>query len=352
MVDPDEKHNLFGLNTEELCDVFERNGEARFRGRQMAQWVYRRRVTDFSEMTNLSAPLRDRLAARFTIERIKPHKIVRSADGTQKMVFKLEDGAIESVLMFDADRHTLCVSSQLGCPLGCRFCATGRMGYSRNLSVAEIVGQVLAANDILAPKEEVTNLVFMGMGEALLNYDNLVHTVLMLCSEFGPSISQKKMTVSTVGLAPRIVKLADSGLKVGLAISLLTADENIRSKLINVDRKYSLPQIKNAALAFTEKTGRRVTFEIVLIKDVNDSIAQAKKLVSFIHGIPCKINLIRFHPFPESDFAKPDEDRVLAFRDYLYPRAPAVTIRKSFGEDIAAACGQLATRRQSADPKP
>jgi len=343
MMDFDEKHNIFGLTEHELSDVLEHNGEARFRGRQIAQWIYNKRVTTIQAMTNLSSPLRDHLAGKYVVARPVPKRVVRSADGTRKMLFELEDGAFESVILYDADRRTLCLSTQVGCPLGCKFCATGAMGYRRNLSVAEIMGQVLAANDILAPVEKITNVVFMGMGEALLNYDNLITVVPMMCSELGPSISQKKMTVSTVGLAPRIEKLADSGLNVGLAISLFTADPPTRRKLMPVDKKYSLPELKKAALYFVEKTGRRVTFEIVLIKGVNDSQAHAKKLVAYIHDIPCKINLIRWHPYPDSPFEKPDEEKVLAFRDYLYPRAPAVTIRKSFGEDIAAACGQLAT---------
>jgi 23S rRNA (adenine2503-C2)-methyltransferase len=350
MTDLDYKHNIFGLTVQELSDVLERNGESGFRGRQIAQWIYNKRVTDIRQMTNLSSPLRDRLAAKYEISRPRPRRVVRSADGTRKMLFELEDGAFESVILYDADRRTLCISSQVGCPLGCKFCATGAMGYLRNLSVAELLGQVLAANDILAPREKITNIVFMGMGETLLNYDNLVIAIGMLCSELGPSISQKKMTVSTVGLVPRILKLADSGLNVGLAISLFTADPATRRRLMPVDKKYSLPELKKAALYFAGKTGRRVTFEIVLIKDVNDSLSHAKKLVAFVHGIPCKINLIRWHPYPGSEFEKPDEENVLAFRDYLYPRTPAVTIRKSFGEDIAAACGQLATTMSPAAP--
>jgi len=345
---PSDRQNLFGLNPEKLADIFQKIGQPRYRGRQVARWIYRVRTTDFGPMTNLPVSLRDRLQGEFKISRPTLNRVVRSADGTRKMVFELEGGTIESVLMFDADRRTICVSSQIGCPLDCNFCATGRMGFTRNLTVGEIVGQVLAVNDLLAPEKEVTNIVFMGMGEPLLNYDNLAQAIEILCSGLGPEISQKKMTVSTVGLVPQIKRLAGSGLKIGLAISLFSADEGTRKKLMPIAKKYPLTKVKKAALDFTTKTGRRLTFEIVLVKDVNDSPAQAKKLVSFIHGIPCKINLIRFHAYPGSGFTKPDEDRVLAFRDYLYPRAPAVTIRKSFGEDIAAACGQLAGRLDGA----
>ncbi len=337
-----KRDNIFGLTPDELSGILANEGQAPFRGRQLARWIYRQRVTDFAEMTNISAPLRDRLAEKYVISRIAPARILQSADGTRKMAFKRPEGIIESVLMFDAGRRTLCVSSQIGCALGCTFCATGKMGFTRDLTVREILGQVLAANDLLASDQKLTNLVFMGMGEPLLNYDNLVTTVKILCSGLGPEISQKKMTISTVGLPRQIVKLADSGLKTGLAISLFSADEHTRREFMPIDKKCPLGKIKDAALAFTRKTGRRVTFEILLIKNVNDSLEHAKKLVTFIHGIPCKINLIRFHPHPGSDLKKPDEDRVLAFRDYLNPRAPAVTIRKSFGEDIAAACGQLA----------
>ncbi len=344
MIVNDEKPNLFGLNEDELSDVLERNGQPRFRGRQLSRWIYLQRETDFQVMSNLPTGLRDRLSANFIVDRIAPEQVVNSADGTKKMLFRVEDGAFESVILFDIPRRTLCISSQIGCALGCKFCATGTMGYTRNLSVSEIVGQVLAANDLIDPGDGITNIVFMGMGEALLNFENIVTAVRIICSSVGPMISQRKMTISTVGLAPRIRQLAESGLKVNLAISLITADEEIRRELMPIDRKYSLAEIRDAALAFTAKRGRRVTFEIILMKDINDSIAHARKLVSFIHGIPCKINLIRFHPHDGSPFEKPDEEKVLAFRDYLYPRAPAVTIRKSFGEDIAAACGQLATK--------
>jgi len=343
-----ERQDLFGLEPEGLANALAKIGEPGYRGRQVARWIYRRRVTDFAKMTDLPVPLRVRLEREFVISCIKPSRTVRSTDGTRKMIFELQEGAIESVLLFDIDRRTLCISSQIGCPMDCSFCATGKMGFTRNLSAGEIVGQVLAANDLLAPQERVTNIVFMGMGEPLLNYDPLVRAIQILSSELGPEISQKKMTVSTIGLVPQIKKIADSGLKVGLAISLFSADERTRQKFIPIEKKYPLDEIKKAALTFTEKTRRRITFEIVLIKDVNDSLAQAKKLVSFIHGIPCKINLIRFHPHPGSGLAKPDEDRLRAFRDYLYPRVTAVTIRKSFGEDIAAACGQLATQHSSA----
>lgn len=341
-MEPVEKHNLFGHTADELSDLLVQEGQPAFRGRQLARWIYHQRTTDFAEMTNFSSPLRDRLAAKYVVTRPSPTQILRSSDGTKKMSFALDGGIIESVLMFDADRRTLCVSSQIGCALGCTFCATGTMGYTRNLTAGEMMGQVLAANDILGPKTEVTNLVFMGMGEPLLNYENLVTVIRMLCSELGPSISQRKMTVSTVGLPKYINNLAQSGLKVGLAVSLFCAEESTRRKFMPTAAKYPLAEIKKAALAYTQKTGRRVTFEITLIADVNDSIEHAQKLVTFIHGIPCKINLIRFHPHQGTPLRKPAEERVLAFRDYLYPRAPAVTIRKSFGEDIAAACGQLA----------
>ncbi len=336
------KRNLFGHTADELTELLTGDGQAPFRGRQLARWIYHQRVTDFTEMTNIPSPLRGRLAGKYVILRTSPAQILHSADGTKKMSFMLDDGIVESVLMFDADRRTLCLSSQIGCALGCAFCATGTMGFTRNLTAGEMMGQVLAADDFLGTGAEVTNLVFMGMGEPLLNYDNVVTVIRMLCSELGPSISQRKMTVSTVGLPEQICKLAQSGLKAGLAISLFSADEQTRRKFIPVEAKHPLGEIKKAALVYTEKTGRRVTFEITLIAEVNDSIEHAQKLVTFIHGIPCKINLIRFHPHPGTRLRRPTEERILAFRDYLYPRAPAVTIRKSFGEDIAAACGQLA----------
>ncbi len=341
------KENLLGLTAgqigQRLTDEF---GEPSYRGQQIGNWVYRHGVFDFHDMTNLNGGLRDRLSDRFSLDTPKPKAIQDSPDGTQKLLFGDDTDVWESVLMRDGERRTVCVSTQSGCGLGCRFCATAQMGFQRNLTPAEIVGQIIRAGELLPEDERVTNVVFMGMGEPLQNYDAVKTVLDVIASTSGLEVSIRKTTVSTVGLVPQIHRWAQDRIKAHLAISLITADDKLRSELMPINRRYPLAELKDAAIAVTEATKHRVTFEYILMDGINDSIDDARKLVSFIHGIPCKINLIRFHPHDGSEFRHPSEERMLAFRDYLYPRAPAVMIRKSFGVDIDAACGQLAGRNR------
>ena len=310
----------------------------------MTNWIYRHGIYDFSAMTNLNKELRARLAGRFTIFADVPKVVQPSSDGTEKLLFERESDCWEAVLMRDGPRRTVCVSTQSGCALGCRFCATAKLGLRRNLTPAEVIGQILRTGELLPENERVTNLVFMGMGEPLQNFDTLRTVLEIVGADWGLDISLRRTTVSTVGLVPAMHRWAQEKIKAKLAISLIAADDTLRSELMPINRRYPLSELKRAAIAVAEATGRRVTFEYVLLNGVNDSIAHAKKLVRFIDGIPCKINLIRFHPHPGSEFRRPPEERVMAFRDYLYPRCPAVNIRKSFGVDIDAACGQLAGR--------
>ncbi|GAB4320764.1 MAG: 23S rRNA (adenine(2503)-C(2))-methyltransferase RlmN [Candidatus Zixiibacteriota bacterium] len=342
------KANLLGLTADQIGTLLsEALGEPAYRGRQIGNWVYRHGVLDFQQMTNLNGGLRDRLGDRFTLHVPRPVSIQNSPDGTQKMLYREGTDVWESVLMRDGDRRTVCVSTQSGCGLGCRFCATAKLGFQRNLTPAEIIGQIMRAGELLPDGERVTNVVFMGMGEPLQNYDSVKAVLDVIASTSGLEVSIRKTTVSTVGLVPQIHRWAQDRNKAHLAISLISADDELRSRLMPINRRYPLAELKEAAIAVTEMTKQRVTFEYILMDGINDSIGAAKKLVSFIHGIPCKINLIRFHPHDGSEFRRPAEERVLAFRDYLYPRAPAVSIRNSFGVDIDAACGQLAGRTRN-----
>jgi 23S rRNA (adenine2503-C2)-methyltransferase len=332
------KTNLLGLNLNELEDYLQGIGEKRFHGRQVFSWIYRKGARSLEEMTDLSKGLREKLKETATIEAIAEHRSTRSKlDGTEKFLWKLSDGEkIESVLIPDEGRLTLCLSTQVGCPLDCRFCATATVGFRRNLTPGEIISQLLKVQD-----RPLTNLVFMGMGEPLLNYDNLLKSIGIMASDLGPNFSAKKITVSTVGIVPGIYRLAEEGLKLGLAISLNAPDDELRSQIMPVNRKYPLKELLRAAKFYAEKTGQRITFEYVLIGGVSDSLECAKKLSTIIQGIPCKVNLIRFNPGRNQTYRAPQEAKVIGFRDYLYPRAPAVTLRESKGADILAACGQL-----------
>lgn len=332
------KTNLLGLDLNELQDQLEGIGQKRFHGRQLFRWIYKRGARNFEEMTDLSRGLQERLKETAILETIAEHRSRRSRlDATEKFLWLLSDGEkIESVLIPDEERLTLCLSTQVGCPLDCRFCATASVGFKRNLTSGEILGQLLQLQD-----RPLTNLVFMGMGEPLLNYENLVKSIRIMTSDLGPNLGTRKITVSTVGVVPGIYRLAQEGLKLGLAISLNAPDNKLRDEIMPINQKYPLEELLTAAKSYAKKVGRRITFEYLLIADVNDSLECAKKLSKIIQGIPCKVNLIRFNPGRGQKYRSPEEEKVMAFRDYLYPRAPAVTLRESRGQDILAACGQL-----------
>jgi len=298
-------------------------------------------------MTDLSKELRRKLAEIAYIDKLKLIKKQTSKiDQTEKFLFELSDGKkIETVLMREKERVTLCISTQAGCALNCIFCATGSMGLERNLSAGEIVDQIICAKEHLKEDEKITNLVIMGMGEPLLNYENTLKSIRMIQSELGLSLSAKRITLSTAGIVPRIYKLADEGLKIKLALSLNAPDDELRKKLMPITKKYPLSKVMETLKHYAKTNDTRITFEYVLIKDINDSKEQALELAKLVRGIPCKINLIPYNPVKNCPFEKPDEETLQKFRDILYPRAPAVTLRKSKGEDIQAACGQLKGNR-------
>jgi len=338
-----EQINLKGLWIEELESILDKLGEKKYKTKQIAKWIYNKGVSDFEQMTDLSKELRRKLAEIAYIDKLNLLKKQTSKiDQTEKFFFQLSDGKkIETVLMREKDRVTLCISTQVGCALNCIFCATGSMGFERNLTAGEIVDQIICAKKFLREDERITNLVVMGMGEPLLNYENTLKAIRMIRSELGLSISAKRITLSTAGIVPQIYKLADEGLRMKLALSLNAPDDELRKKLMPITKKYPLSEVLEALKYYAEKTDTRITFEYVLIKDINDSKEHALELAKLVRGIPCKINLIPYNPVKNCPFEKPDEETLQKFRDILYPRAPAVTLRKSKGEDIQAACGQL-----------
>lgn len=342
----DNKICLKGLWIEDYQKLLSAWGEAPYRARQLASWIYAKGVSDFEQMTNLSKESRKRLAAGYTLSCLKLVKTEMSErDHSVKFLFELEDKeAIETVLIRDQRKNTACISVQVGCPLGCLFCATGYMGYKRNLTAGQIVDQVLSVRPFIHKGEILNNIVYMGMGEPLLNYHNVLQSLRILTSDYGVCISPRRITLSTAGLVPQIYQLADGGIKVKLAISLHAPDQDLRKKLMPVTSKHSLEDLLEAAKYYAKKVGQRVTFEYILIKGVNDSEKQAKQLAKLIAGIPCKINLILYNPIPDAPFERPSLEEAQKFREILYPRTPAVTLRISKGVDIAAACGQLKTK--------
>jgi len=316
-------------------------GLERYRGRQVFRWIYQEGNTDFREMSDLSKTIRERLSARAFISNLERKQTLESIDGSTKFLFRLSDGPhIESVLIPEAARVTLCISSQAGCPAKCAFCATGKLGFKRNLKAGEIVDQFLQAQKH-SPRR-ISNIVFMGMGEPMLNLENVLKACRIINDDYGPSLSQKKITISTVGIVRGMKKFIDNAGKLGLALSLHSADEDVRRSIMPVASKNGLREIMVEAKRYSQVSGRRISFEYLLLGGINDSISDAKKLVTLIHGIPCKINLMRYNPVQGLQFERPKEVDVIKFRDYLYPRVYAVTIRESRGIDIKGACGQLA----------
>ena len=341
------KTNLLGYTIPDLENLASRLGEKRFKGRQLFKWLYHMAETDFNRMTDLSKNLRQRLSEEFAFKGLDLEKVSQSSDGTEKFLFRLSDGKlVESVVIPDDGKRTVCVSSQVGCPLGCKFCATGLMGYGRDLSIGEIIGQLMFMKDRY-DVNAFENIVFMGMGEPLLNYENMVGAIEIISSEIGLSLSAKRITVSTVGIVPQIYILADSGLKVNLAISLHAGTDGKRRKLMPVAKSYDLAALMEAANYFAKKRKKRVTFEYILFKGFNDSREDADDLADLIKGIPCKINILAYNPVGNLPYRRPSPEELDEFGKYLYPRAPAVTVRKSRGLDIDAACGQLAAKSQN-----
>ena len=335
------KCDLKSLTIEEIEALALKLGLEPYRARQIAQWLFRHHAVSVDEMTSLSKEIREKLKRVAGISSLAPVTIAASRDGSKKYLFKTADGyGVETVLMPEKNHQTLCISTQIGCSLGCRFCFTGTLGFKRNLSTAEILNQVSAVLKAENLKEKLPNLVLMGMGEPLLNYESVLKSLKILLSPWGFNFSHRKITVSTAGVTPLIRQLAED-LPVNLAISLNAPDDKIRSYLMPVNKKYSLKQLLKEARSFPVPSRKRITFEYILIKDVNDSPAHAEALAHLLKKVPCKINLIPFNEFPGTSLQKPDDNRILQFQSILHNHHFTAPIRMSKGSDIVAACGQL-----------
>ena len=353
--------NLLALTLPALTEWFAARGDKAFRARQVFAWMHQRGADDFDAMTDLAKSLRDRLKAEAEIRAPAILSEHRSADGTVKWLFDVGVGnGVETVFIPEDDRGTLCVSSQVGCALACGFCSTGRQGFNRDLSVAEIVGQLWVANRRLeamareglayrleaasvgATPKPVTNVVMMGMGEPLNNFDNVVDAMAVMLDDNAYGLSRRRVTLSTSGVAPLIRKLGDR-LPVALALSLHAPDDALRGELMPINRTYPIADVLAACRDYLAVAPRDfITVEYVLLAGVNDSPAQARALAELLKALPSKVNLIPFNPFPDSGFAKPSAASVAAFRDILVQAGFVTTVRKTRGDDIDAACGQLA----------
>lgn len=328
--------------------------EKPFRALQVFKWIWQKGVTDFEQMTNVSKALRKVLAERAYLSTLTERLVQRSSDGTAKFLWGLEDGyAVESVLIPDDDRITLCVSSQVGCAMGCRFCLTGDMGLIRHLKPSEIVNQVAQVNATLPAEGKLTNLVFMGMGEPLHNLNNLDVALQSLLDDHGQNFSHRKITVSTSGLAPQMAQLG-ARTPVNLAISLNASTEEQRRALMPITERYSLAELLQAAKNYPLANGKRITFEYVMFKGINDSLEDAARVMRLLRGIKAKLNLIPYNENPDRDYKKPDHDTVKAFQSYFVSRGFNCSVRGTRGDDISAACGQLgreAAGQVEKDPK-
>ncbi len=335
--------NLVGLEPSALEALAVDLGASRYRGRQLATWIHRKGVLDLDAMSDLPKEFRARLDERAVIDVPEPERITPSQDGSRKLVFRFADASrVSAVVMPDDDRVTLCVSTQVGCPFACRFCLTGVMGLERNLSTAEIVAQVLAANRLLAPGQRVTHIVFMGMGEPLANYAALVPALRILTdAKLGLGYSPRRITVSTVGLVPGLDRLGRENLRVNVAISLHASTDEVRARLMPVNRSFDLAALMAALRRYPLAPRQRIFFEYVLLAGVNDAPEDAQRLTALLRGIRAKVNLIPFNDWEGATFQRPPLPRILAFQSILLDAGITTTVRWSKGEDIGAACGQL-----------
>lgn len=334
--------NLLDFDRKGLAAFFVGIGEKSFRATQLLKWIYQEDITDFDQMTNLSKSLRAYLKEHCTIT--APEILLEqiASDGTTKWVVEMGRGnRIESVFIPEEKRGTLCVSSQIGCALACTFCSTAKQGFNRNLSVAEIIGQLYVAQKRLGDKKRITNVVMMGMGEPLLNFNNVVAAMNLMMDDFTYGLSKRRVTISTSGIVPAMNRLNEV-CDVSMAVSLHAANDELRDELVPINQKYPLKELMEACREYAQQGPRKhITFEYVMLEGINDSVQDARTLVKRLKNVPAKINLIRFNPFPNSGYRCSSVDTITRFKDILHKAGLVTTIRKTRGDDIDAACGQL-----------
>lgn len=336
-----EKKDIKSLYLEELEEELEQLGEKSFRARQIYQWVHQKLAADFEDMSNVSKALREKLRQQYTLTALKLVEVkISKIDGTRKYLFRLADGnVIESVWMQYHHGNSVCISSQVGCRMGCRFCASTLDGLERNLTAGEMLDQIYRIQADTG--ERVSNIVIMGSGEPMDNYDNVVRFIRLISHEQGLNISQRNITVSTCGIVPGIRRLAKEGLSVTLALSLHAPNDEVRKTLMPIANRYRIQEILDACQEYFEETGRRLTFEYSLVSGVNDNLEEARALASLLKGMHGHVNLIPVNPIQERDYVQSDRRAIEAFQHYLESQKIAVTVRREMGRDINGACGQL-----------
>jgi 23S rRNA (adenine2503-C2)-methyltransferase len=339
---------LIGKNLQELHEFVKSSGQPAYRVQQLLEWIYMRRAQSFEEMSNLPKSWRIWLEEHALATPFHSYAVQKSSDGTQKYLFELHDGRyIESVRIPMKEHFTLCISSQVGCALECAFCLTGKQGFIRQLEAGEILGQILAVQRELAETESrISNIVFMGMGEPLLNYEETAKAIRIMLSEEGLNLSNRKITLSTAGVVPGMQRLGQEEFQINLAISLNAPNDEIRSTLMPINTRYPLEQLLRACREYPLPERRRITFEYILLDQVNDALEHADRVAQILRGIRCKINLIPFNATPGAAFNASTEANVLAFQERLLHHGYSTFIRASKGADISAACGQLSGQRQ------
>jgi len=345
------KKDIRALNLDQLIDAMATIGEPKFRAKQIYEWLWQKAAVDFDSMSNLSKTLREKLKEDFVINAALVNDEQKSNDRTIKSAFKLFDGnVVEGVLIPTSSRMTACISSQAGCSLTCKFCATGKLERIRNLNADEIFDQVVAIKKQAEENYKIplSNIVYMGMGEPLLNYANMMRSIERITSPDGLGMSPQRITVSTAGIAKMIKKLADDGARFNLALSLHAANDDKRNQIMPINESNNLEALIDALIYFYEKTGTRPTMEYVLLKDFNDSLQDARELEAFCRRVPTKINVIEYNPIEGGEFQKTEAERTDAFCEYLSSKGIIVNVRHSRGKDIDAACGQLANKNKSA----
>lgn len=332
--------NFYSLSMEDLKGYFKSLGKEQFRSQQVFKWVYESRITDVEKMTNLSKAFRAELPKFLTFDLPKVLQHLKSVDGTQKFLFEVANGmSVEAVLIPSDDRLTLCISSEVGCNMACRFCYTGKQKLKMRLSAEQIVGQFMQVQDRLEAGQRISNIVFMGMGEPLDNCAAVFKSIEVLTNDWGVNLSKRKITVSTSGVVPEMYRVAAAGVR--LAVSLNASNDEIRDHVMPINKKWPLAELLKACRDYCRETGDKVTFEYVLLKGVTDSLEHAREVVKLTRSVPCKINIIPFNEHPGSGFERPDDQTVAAFHRELMDAGAHVLLRRTMGRDIFAACGQL-----------